>query len=229
MNFRLLLLLSFGLIMSGLEASAQERVCVEEVAGVCLKFQVVEKPAARSQPAAPASEAERRERALGLSRDDRRDVQRGLRDAGYYRGALDGLFGPGTRRSIVAWQRANGLTADGYLTEETVGTLSRRDIAGAQAASSSLATAAELGDLISGLGCTSEVHGEPVRIVFRRDGGAAASAIDVSVFVTWTFENRRFCVLNGGRELTCFPIEMPITSANRDDVRDFVQTKCTTR
>jgi outer membrane murein-binding lipoprotein Lpp len=41
------------------------------------------------------------------------NIQKALKKAGYYNGAIDGKVGPGTRDAISAFQRDNGLTADG--------------------------------------------------------------------------------------------------------------------
>lgn len=54
------------------------------------------------------------ERALGL--DARREIQTSLQWAGFYASTIDGLFGPGTRRSIRAWQTAQGAEPTGVLT-----------------------------------------------------------------------------------------------------------------
>ena len=107
-----------------------EQVCVEEVAGVCLKYRTVEpaKPAAptttTARPAAsPEATAERR---LGLTREERRAIQETLSGQGWYGGGIDGAFGPGTRRAIRLWQRENGSGASGYLTENDVAALFRQ-------------------------------------------------------------------------------------------------------
>lgn len=42
-------------------------------------------------------------------------VQRRLAEAGYYRGAIDGVIGNGTRKAIRAYERANGLPVDGRI------------------------------------------------------------------------------------------------------------------
>lgn len=60
------------------------------------------------------AEARRSERAL--SRDERKDLQVALQWAGFYEAAIDGAFGPGTRRSMSDWQKANGHEATGVLT-----------------------------------------------------------------------------------------------------------------
>ncbi|MEL7464010.1 MAG: peptidoglycan-binding domain-containing protein [Pseudomonadota bacterium] len=227
--------LAAAMLSSGAPAAAQQGVCVEEVAGVCLKFETVE-PSARSQPRPAPSQAQTAEQALQLSRAERRDVQRGLRAEGFYRSSIDGLFGRGTRGAISAWQRANGLSATGFLSADQARRLRRLGQSQSAGTSSTeprvaapAATARDLGELIGGLGCNSEVHGETTRIVFRRDGGAAAAAVDVSLFVTWTFKNRRFCIFNRGNEINCFPLEIAITSANRDQVRERVSANCMPR
>lgn len=45
-------------------------------------------------------------------------VQQELARAGYYRGAIDGIIGNGTRSAIRAYERANRLRVDGRIDEE---------------------------------------------------------------------------------------------------------------
>ncbi len=54
----------------------------------------------------------------GLSKDQRYKSQQALKAAGYDPGTIDGVIGFGTRQAIRDWQRANRLTADGYLSTE---------------------------------------------------------------------------------------------------------------
>jgi peptidoglycan hydrolase-like protein with peptidoglycan-binding domain len=63
---------------------------------------------------------DRIEDALALTRDERRAIQRDLQLLGFYNRGLDGLFGPGTRAGISAWQTREGLTATGFLTRDQV-------------------------------------------------------------------------------------------------------------
>lgn len=53
-------------------------------------------------------------------------VQRGLAAAGYYRGAVDGVFGPQTGAAIRAFERDNGLRVDGQIDNRLLGTLGVR-------------------------------------------------------------------------------------------------------
>ncbi len=55
------------------------------------------------------------ERALGLNREARRRIQRGLQARGFDPGPADGLFGPRTRTAIERWQAAGGGTPTGFL------------------------------------------------------------------------------------------------------------------
>lgn len=57
---------------------------------------------------------------LPLSLEDRLAAQNALNRLGYSVGQPDGLIGAGTRAALRAWQKKNGLVADGYLTPELV-------------------------------------------------------------------------------------------------------------
>ncbi len=48
-----------------------------------------------------------------------RDIQRALKQAGFYQGNLDGKVGPLTKEAIVEFQRANGLKLDGVVGRQT--------------------------------------------------------------------------------------------------------------
>ena len=67
-----------------------------------------------ARPGETAAEARRGEAALAAP--ERRRVQAALREAGLYAGAIDGDFGPATRRAVAAWQDAGGRPATGALT-----------------------------------------------------------------------------------------------------------------
>ena len=51
------------------------------------------------------------------------DAQRRLRNLGHYRGALDGLMGPGTRNAIRTFERDRGLPETGELSGRTADAL----------------------------------------------------------------------------------------------------------
>ena len=50
-------------------------------------------------------------------------LQKRLSELGYYQGALDGIFGPGTYNAVYNFQVANNLSADGIAGPVTLGAL----------------------------------------------------------------------------------------------------------
>ena len=48
-----------------------------------------------------------------------KEVQRRLKLWGYYKGEADGVFGAGTRSAVIAFQKKNGLKADGVVGKST--------------------------------------------------------------------------------------------------------------
>ncbi len=75
-------------------------------------------PGAAPVPPVPAEEspAEARAAERRLGKAEREEVQRALKAAGFYAARIDGDFGPGTRKSMAAWQRASGFAETGVLT-----------------------------------------------------------------------------------------------------------------
>ncbi|SUZ30703.1 hypothetical protein ROE7235_00429 [Roseibaca ekhonensis] len=63
---------------------------------------------------------ERIEQDLALSRNERRAIQRDLTTLGYNTRGIDGLFGPGTRGAIEAWQSQLDFTETGFLTRDQI-------------------------------------------------------------------------------------------------------------
>ncbi|MCL6634882.1 MAG: peptidoglycan-binding protein [Peptococcaceae bacterium] len=57
---------------------------------------------------------------LGTSGDGVLTLQKKLRELGYYQGALDGVFGPGTHAAVVNFQVDNNLEVDGVAGAETL-------------------------------------------------------------------------------------------------------------
>jgi membrane-bound lytic murein transglycosylase B len=53
----------------------------------------------------------------GLNKPQKEALQRALNAQGYDTKGVDGLIGPATRAAIRAWQRDNGLPADGYVEQ----------------------------------------------------------------------------------------------------------------
>lgn len=56
----------------------------------------------------------------GSSGSTVKQVQQKLKNWGYYNGAVDGIFGSGTRKAVMFFQRKNNLTADGIVGSKTL-------------------------------------------------------------------------------------------------------------
>lgn len=60
-----------------------------------------------------------------LTIPEKEELQRQLSKAGFYEGNADGNIGSGTKAAILAYQKAAGLTADGYPSKELLNILKR--------------------------------------------------------------------------------------------------------
>ena len=74
---------------------------------------------ATTAPASLPAEAE-------MSEANRRQIQEALRRVDYYKGPVDGIFGPLTRAAIRRFQREIGADTTGYLTAEEANRLVSR-------------------------------------------------------------------------------------------------------
>ncbi|MFN3936457.1 MAG: peptidoglycan-binding protein [Gemmobacter sp.] len=68
----------------------------------------------------PAVAGEAAEAALNLGRERRREIQRALTLLGFGTRGIDGIFGPGTRGAIAAWQGQNDIHPTGFLTADQI-------------------------------------------------------------------------------------------------------------
>jgi len=88
---------------------------------------------------------ERQAQASGVIRDYTVALQQSLTDAGYYTGAVDGIYGPKTVEAIVALQAANDLPQTGTLDKASQAALQAQlDAAGGAAAQASMVATAAL-------------------------------------------------------------------------------------
>jgi peptidoglycan hydrolase-like protein with peptidoglycan-binding domain len=60
-----------------------------------------------------------------LSKDRKKQIQVALQKSGFYKGKIDGKIGPQTKRAIKAFQKANGLEADGIVGKRTAEKLNK--------------------------------------------------------------------------------------------------------
>ena len=90
--------------------------------GAGATIEVVTTPPAASPPTAPVTPTPTPPSLQkGFKGSDAvRAVQRRLKELGYYKGAADGDFGPATEEAVKAFQRANGLKADGKVGKQTL-------------------------------------------------------------------------------------------------------------
>lgn len=57
---------------------------------------------------------------FGEESDEVRKMQNALKQKGYYKGAIDGKFGPSTKKAIISYQNAIGIHADGRPGNKTL-------------------------------------------------------------------------------------------------------------
>ena len=57
---------------------------------------------------------------LGSRGDEVRRIQKKLKSLGYYKGAVDGVYGTGTQKAVRSFQKSCGLTADGIAGPKTI-------------------------------------------------------------------------------------------------------------
>ena len=72
-----------------------------------------------------------------------REVQKRLKELGYYKGSADGDFGPATEKAVIAFQKDHGLTADGKVGEKTLSKLNSSNTSSKDSSSSSSSSSKE--------------------------------------------------------------------------------------
>lgn len=95
----------------------------------------------------------------GSTGQEVRTIQDKLKRWGYYSGEVDGIFGSGTRKAVVAFQKKNGLIADGIVGPNTLRALGMPVSGGG---SSSAGTSAQDHDVaLLAKVISAEARGEP--------------------------------------------------------------------
>ena len=74
---------------------------------------------------------------VGSSGEDVKMLQTKLKRWGYYTGSIDGVFGAGTKKAVIAFQKKNGLTPDGIVGAATLKALGMSTSNGSGSSSSS--------------------------------------------------------------------------------------------
>ncbi len=57
---------------------------------------------------------------IGSRSEEVKRIQQVLKEQGYYKGNIDGIFGTGTKNAVMAFQRDKGLTVDGIAGKNTL-------------------------------------------------------------------------------------------------------------
>lgn len=57
---------------------------------------------------------------LGSTGNEVKRVQTKLKELGYYKGSIDGIYGSGTKKAVTSFQRNCGITADGICGKQTL-------------------------------------------------------------------------------------------------------------
>lgn len=91
---------------------------------------------------------------IGSRSEEVKSIQKVLKSKGYYTGSIDGIFGTGTKKAVIAFQKDNGLKADGIVGEKTLKAL------GISGGSSSGGYSSSDYDLLARI-ISAEARGEP--------------------------------------------------------------------
>ncbi len=73
----------------------------------------------------------------GSNGEEVKQIQTKLRDWGYYNGSVDGVYGSQTYEAVKAFQRSNGLSADGIAGSQTLAALGINESGGSSGGGSS--------------------------------------------------------------------------------------------
>lgn len=74
---------------------------------------------------------------VGSSGEEVKTLQTKLKRWGYYTGSIDGVFGSGTKKAVIAFQKKNSLTPDGIVGPATLKALGMQSSSGSSASSGS--------------------------------------------------------------------------------------------
>ncbi len=64
---------------------------------------------------------------MGSTGKEVSDIQTVLKEWGYYNGMVDGIYGTATKKAVMAFQKKNGLAADGIVGKKTLEALGLTD------------------------------------------------------------------------------------------------------
>ncbi len=160
---------------------------------------------------------------VGSQGDEVKTLQTKLKRWGYYTGSIDGKFGAATKTAVIAFQKKNGLTADGVAGPATLKALGMQT---GGSSSSSGASSGKDGDLyLLARLVYGEARGEPYK------GQVAVAAVVLNRVKSSSFPNSisgviyqsgAFSVVNDG-QINLSPDEAAIKAA-RDAMNGYDPT-----
>ena len=116
-----------------------------------------------------------------LSKDNRKVLQEALKWYGFYASSIDGAFGAGTRKSMTAWQEANGFEPTGVLTSLQRATLVANHAADLAEFGFETVTEAESGiEITLPLSLVAFDHYEPPFVHFAEKNGSGLRVLLIS-------------------------------------------------
>lgn len=118
---------------------------------------------------------------VGSRGEDVKTLQTKLKRWGYYTGSIDGIFGAGTKKAVIAFQKKNGLTPDGIAGAATLKALGMSAAGGGGSSSSNSNTDGNL-YLLARL-VYGEARGEPYK------GQVAVAAVALNRVKSSRFPN----------------------------------------
>lgn len=196
-------------------AQSADPICIEALAGVCLKYE--EGPTDRfdGQTVSPEETAER---ILDLTRNDQRQVQVALRDRALYRGQIDGVFDAGTRDAIRRFQNTLGRVETGYLDQDVLDRLIPKD---RRIFITDQEIEAEILLAVEGVVCSLTGASGFYTVEYLAQRMFRYSANSVLLFGQWGYSNGRICASIPGYPVTCVDVSNRIrqqSSLSRDEI-----------
>lgn len=130
-----------------------------------------------------------------LTTAQNKTVQQKLKRWGYYNGAVDGIYGAKTKAAVKAFQRKNGLTADGIVGKKTAAALGMSISGSSSSSSSSTQNSSDLNLLAHAV--YAEARGEPyigqvsvAAVILNRVKSASfPNTISGVIYQPWAFSS----------------------------------------
>ena len=104
----------------------KKKIKLASIGAICLLSALLATPIIGAKTTANRAEEQGYEQTLttatlrqGAKGNQVKEIQKRLKKWGYYTGAVDGVFGANTKKAVIAFQKKNGLKADGIVGPAT--------------------------------------------------------------------------------------------------------------